>query len=232
MSTPPRSGPAVDGSGWLTTALYGASVVLQRVCPFFSIGKYYVVAQPVRTQRLLPEKRGKDIFVQQIDRDHPLISRLPRPRDEIVRRFAGGAQCFLATRNGQTIGHLWVTRSAYREPVHRSEFVMRPGDGTAWDFDMWVSEDERLGFAFSRLWDQCNAYLREQGVAWTFSRVSAFNATSLKAHQRLGMTVMHSLFYVTAGSVELLIANVAPFMALSFSSRRFPAIALAAPMAR
>jgi hypothetical protein len=66
-------------------------------------------------------------------------------------------------------------------------------------------------------------------VTWTCSRVSAFNPASLKAHERLGMRVMHSLFYLGAGPVDLLIADVAPFIALSFSPRTFPVIEVTAP---
>ena len=209
----------------------GRAVVfsLRRFCPFFSIGKYYLVAQPTTEERLLPEKWGKGVSVQQIDHYHPLVSRLPRPRDEIIRRFAGGALCFLATRQDRIIGHLWITQSAYREPFHRCEYMLQPPGRTAWDFDMWITPDDRIGFVFARLWDRCNSYLREQGVTWTCSRVSAFNAASLKAHERLGMRVMHTLFYLGAGPVELLIADVAPFIALSFSRRKFPVIEVTPP---
>lgn len=215
--------------GWWTGSLYVLSRALRRVCPFFSVEKYYVVAQPVSTRRLLPESRGKDISVRPIDHDDPLIAQLPRPRAEIERRFAGGAVCFLAMRDNRIIGHLWITRSGYREPVHRAEFVPRPPGGTAWDFDMWIDPGERLGLAFARLWDSCNGYLLDQGVTWTCSRVSAFNRQSLQAHARLGMRLMHWLLYFGAGRVELLIANVAPFIALSFSPRSFPVIKVAAP---
>ena len=223
----PKSG--ISELGWFTGAMHVVAIALRRFCPFFSIEKYYLVAQPITEQRLLPEKRGKDILVRQIDHDHPLISQLPRPRDVIDRRFAGGALCFLATREDRIIGHLWITQAAYREPVHRCEFVVRPQGRTVWDFDMWITPDERLGLAFARLWDQCNSYLRDRGVSWTCSRVSAFNPASLKAHERLGMRVMHSLFYLGAGPVELLLADVAPFIALSFSPRTFPVIEVTAP---
>ena len=221
---------AVAGLGWFTGTLCLVAIALRRFCPFVSIEQYYVVAQPVPARRLLPEKRGKNILVLQIDHDHPLISQLPRPRDEIVRRFAGGALCFLATRADRIIGHLWVTQSPYREPFHRCEFVLRSPGQTAWDFDMWIAPDERLGVAFARLWDQCNSYLRERGVTWTCSRVSAFNPASLKAHERLGMRVMHSLICLGVGPVQLLIADVAPFLALSFSPRTLPVIEVTAPV--
>ena len=73
---------AIAGLGWITGTMYALAVALRRFCPFFSIEKYYVVAQPITERKLLPEKRGKDIVVLQIDRAHALISQLPRPRDE------------------------------------------------------------------------------------------------------------------------------------------------------
>jgi hypothetical protein len=218
--------------GWWTATLYVVARTLHRLCPFFSIHKYYVVAQPVPQGKLLPESRGKAILIRPVDRDDALISELPRPGEELARRFAGGAVCFVAIRQDRIVGHLWVTRSAYREPVHRAEFAPRPLGRTAWDFDLWIHPDERLGLAFARLWDRCNSYLREQGVTWTCSRVSAFNPESLQAHARLGMKVMHSLLYFGAGRVEMLIADVAPFVALSFSPRTFPVIEVAAPAER
>jgi hypothetical protein len=224
-----RTSSIIARLGWWTGTLYVVALTLRRFCPFFSIEKYYVVAQPVPARELLPESRGKGIFIRPIDHDHPLISQLPRPREEMARRFAGGAVCFLAMRENRIIGHLWVTRSPYRESVHGAEFVPQPPGRTAWDFDMWIDPAERLGLAFARLWDRCNSYLREQGVRWTCSRVSAFNSESLQAHARLGMRVMHSLLYFGAGQVELLIADVAPFVALSFSPHTFPAIEVTAP---
>src|SRR3954471_3165842 len=215
--------------GWWTRTLYILARAVGRLCPFFSIGKYYVVAQPVAARRLLPQSRGKDISIRPLDRDDPLIAQLPRPRGEMTRRFAGGAVCFLAMRENRIIGHLWVTRSPYREPVHRTRFVPQPTGRTAWDFDMWIDPRERLGLAFARLWDRCNSYFLEQGVTWTCSRVSAFNRNSLRAHARLGMRVMHSLLYFGAGRVELLIADVPPYVALSLSSGTFPVIEVMAP---
>jgi len=216
--------------GLVTGLMYLTALMFRRFLPFFSVEKYFVVAQPVATSALLPERRGQNISVHVIKTDHPLLASLPRPREELARRFSGGAVCFLAMRDEQIVGYLWVTQSPYREPVHRCEFDPCPSRQIAWDFDMWIQPDERLGLAFVRMWDRCNSYLRERGVTWTCSRVSAFNSASLRSHARLGMRVMHTLTYLTAGSLELLVADVAPFLALSV--RRFPNIALVAPLVR
>ena len=216
--------------GLATGLVYLTALMFRKFLPFFSVERYYVVAQPVPARALLPERRGKNISVHLIKTDHPLLASLPRPQEELARRFSGGAVCFLAMRDEQIVGYLWVTQSPYREPVHRCEFDPCPSRQIAWDFDMWIQPDERLGLAFVRMWDRCNSYLRERGVTWTCSRVSAFNSASLRSHARLGMRVMHTLTYLTAGSLELLVADVAPFLALSV--RRFPNIALVAPLVR
>jgi len=227
--SPSLQQPIVTGLGWWTASLHVLARALRRLCPYFSIEKYYVVAQPVTARKLLRERRGTGILVRPVDRDDPLIAQLRRPRDEIARRFADGAVCFLAIRDNHIIGHLWVTRSVYREPVHRAQFVLPPEGRTAWDFDLWIDPADRLGLAFARLWDMCNSYFLDQGVTCTCSRVSAFKPESLQAHARLGMQIMHSLLYFGAGRVELLIANVAPFVALSFSARAFPIIQVTPP---
>lgn len=228
MSRMARFRSTIAELGLATGLMYLTALLFRRFLPLFSVEKYYVVAQPVAKKPLLPERRGQKISVHLIKSDHPILADLPRSREELARRFAGGAVCFLAMREEQIIGYLWVTQSPYREPLHRAEFDPRPSGQIAWDFDMWIQPDERLGLAFARMWDQCNSFLRERGVSWTCSRVSAFNPASLRAHARMGMRVMHTLTYLTAGSVELLVADVAPFLALSV--RRFPTIALAAPL--
>ncbi len=220
---------AVRAFGWGTATLYALSRALNRFCPYFSIGKYYVVARPTSYQRLLTADRDTGIMVLQITGDHPLIDALPRQRDEIARRFAGGAVCFLATRDNRVTGHLWVTLSPYREPFHRCEFAPQPPGRSAWDFDMWIAPEERLGFTFARLWDQCNSYLLGKGVSWTCSCVSAFNLSAIRAHQRMGMRKMHTLVFWSVGPVELLLANVAPYIALSLSRSTFPLIKVTAP---
>jgi hypothetical protein len=214
--------------GFGTAVLYLLSRAFNRYCSFISVGEYYIVARPTSSKRLLSEIRDKSILVLQITQDHPHIDALPRKRDEIARRFAGGAVCFLATRENRVTGHLWVTLSPYREPFHRCEFSPQPPGRSAWDFDMWIAPEERLGFTFARLWDECNSYLLAKNVNWTYSCVSAFNLSAIRAHQRMGMRKMHKLVFWAVGPVELMLANVAPYVALSLSRSTFPLIKVSA----
>lgn len=210
--------------GWLNGGLCLIERALSRCGTTVSIGKYYLVAQPVAAGRLVPERRGQAFSILTLEGDHPLLHDLNRPPDEIARRLAGGAVCFLALREGRVIGHLWVTRSPYLEPHHRTCFVPYPANSVAWDFDMVIVPEERLGIAFARLWDHANEFLRASGAAWTCSRVSAFNSASLRAHTRLGMRVLHSIYYFGVGSVQVMVGDARPFLSISLARRSAPEV--------
>jgi len=86
--------------------------------------------------------------------------------------------------------------------------------------------EARGGLTFVRLWDEANAYLRGHGIAWSVSRISAFNPESLAAHRRLGARRISSALFLRIGDLQLLLSGVRPFLSLSMSTRRVPDIAL------
>jgi hypothetical protein len=216
--------------GWRTTLLYALSLVLNRSMPFLSVGKYLVVARPVTERRLYAGKRSDSIEILQFDSEHPFISALPRPPEEIARRFAGGAVCFLARRDNRTTGHLWVTMSSYCEPVHRCQFAPQPPGKVAWDFDMWISPEERMSPTFARLWDQCYSYLYKKGIRCTCSCVSAFNLAALQTNQRMGASELRKMYFFGIGPVELLYSTAMPRIALSLSRSTFPLVKVGVPV--
>src|SRR3546814_8885793 len=69
----------------------------------------------------------------------------------------------------------------------KTAYEMRISD---WSSDVCSSDlAQRSGPAFGRLWDEANAFLRQQGVACSWSRISAFNPASLASHARLGARI-------------------------------------------
>src|SRR3546814_2078183 len=46
-----------------------------------------------------------------------------------------------------------------------------PAGEASWDFDVYVVPAQRSGPAFGRLWDEANAFLRQQGVACSWSHL-------------------------------------------------------------
>lgn len=217
-----RAGAVTQSLGWPTAVLYALALGLRKACPFFCIAKYHVVARPVGKVRLLGNGHTGNLTIRRITQHDPLIAKLGRPADEIDRRFAGKAVCLLALRDDIVVGHLWVTLAPYCEPVHRCAFTPVPAGQVGWEFDFWIAPEERLGLTFARLWDECNGYLNERDVTWACSCISVFNLGAVRAHRRMGMQVLHTLYFLSAGKMELMLANVAPYAALSL--RRSPRV--------
>ena len=85
-----------------------------------------------------------------------------------------------------------------------------PQGRAAWDFDVMVMPEYRMGRLFSYLWGRANAELRAGGVEHTMSRISAFNAASLAAHQRLGARVVGSASFLCVGRWQLMRTSLSP----------------------
>lgn len=110
---------------------------------------------------------------------------------------------------------------AYQEDEVRVRYRLPRAD-TSWDFDVWIHPDERLGWAFPRLWEAARQQLRERGVRWTCSRISAFNAASLRAHARIGHVRLGDALFVRCGGWQWMFSTVAPYFHLSCNAASFP----------
>jgi hypothetical protein len=83
--------------------------------------------------------------------------------------------------------------------------------------------------AFVRLWDAANAYLRQRGTAWIFSRISMFDPSSLAAHARLGVRPVDTPVFVRLRATELAFFSMAPYVHVSRSMSKRPVVTLQAP---
>jgi len=215
--------------GWLNTALYAANRLIQAIHPNFSLHRYYLVAQPVEQARLIPEHRGRQITVRRIGVRDPVLGSFNRSEEEIRARYENDAICFAAFHNGKMAGHLWLQQRPYQEPHDRCIMTPLPEGKAAWDFDLYIDPSERLGSTFAKLWDAANAELRNKGIQWTLSRISAFNPGAMLSHKRLGARFLCSTVFVTIGSCQILIAGQRPFLHFSWNERDAPVIRVSAP---
>jgi hypothetical protein len=215
--------------GPANTVLYALDRLLARAVPGVSLHRHYLVAQPVPEAPLLPPQRGRSIEVRPVVPGDPGLAAFPRPAGEVERRYASGAVCLGAFREGRMIGQLWLLDGPYREPTDRCVLVPHPPRQAVWDFDLEVLPDQRGGLAFARLWDTAGAYLRSRGCEWTLSRVSALNPGSLAVHRRLGARVLRSLWFVSVGRWQLLAATVPPYLHLSSDPQSAPRVTVRAP---
>jgi hypothetical protein len=215
---------AVEAFGPFDGALYVIHRALNSVGG--ALLHYDYVAQPVASQPLLSGTRGRSIAVRLVSVDDPVLLQMPLTPDVIARRAAQGAICFGAFKGEAMIGCLWLCLGPYEEDEVRSRFLPAPAGLVSWDFDVYLAPDHRLGPGFARLWDTANAYLRERGVRWSVSRISAFNRRSLAVHARLGTRRLGSAVFLCLGRIQLAFSSIPPRFHLSRGPGHIPVFVL------
>jgi hypothetical protein len=214
--------------GRLNALYWSVNRLFRKLRVPFRIFRYLFVAQPVAPSPFLPDRLGRSIAIRRLGRDDPALKGLPVGDEVLHYRFDQDAVCFGAFQNGSIVGCLWLCLGGYDEDEVRCRYELAPAKATSWDFDVYVAPEARGGFAFLRLWDAANAYLRDQGVSWSLSRISAFNPDSLRAHQTLGARRIASALFLRMGRLQLMVSSVRPYPHLSLSPGQAPTLALSA----
>lgn len=193
--------------------------------------KYRLVAQPIGTGLSAPVRAGRETFIEPAGPDHALAIEFPRPAHIIAARYAAGATCLVARVKDRFAGYLWWQREQYDEDEVRCHFVLASSHDSAWDFDVYVAPRYRLGRAMALLWQAAELRLAAEGVRWSFSRISAFNAESLASHARLGAVSCAQALFFVVGPVQVSLFTCAPYFHLSAGARSAPRLRLLPPTA-
>jgi hypothetical protein len=153
------------------------------------------------------------------------------PLDTVERDYRRriGALGFGAFQGGEIIGYMWFSLTSYDERDIRLRFVPEPQGATSWDCDIFLLPQHRAGFGFLRLWDVANAHLKKRGIAWTVSRISAFNPISTASHKRLGAVRLRSLITLRVGGLRLHVATRPVALRLSSTRGAWPTLHVHAP---
>lgn len=211
--------------GWFNASLFVLGKLLVMASRgSFRLYRYYFIAQPVAELSLLPPKRGKNIEIRLIHQQEEITWNFPRPAKAIQARFEQGAKCLVALKEQRFIGFLWLLMESchFQEDEVRARYIPLPVDRTAWDFDVYVAPDFRLGLTFPRLWDEANRMLHENGVHWSCSRISAFNSGSLGAHSHFGTVSMGSAIFFCMGRWQITFSSISPYFHFSSNPDSFP----------
>lgn len=222
----------INQLGWLDGLIFLVAIGLSRMSGRRAkIVRYYLVAQPVPVVTDSPQRSSESpvTFVEAVD---PLVSQFPRSPDVIAQRFRNGARCLAARRAERFAGFLWLARGGYDEDTVRCRYEFVRPDQSAWDFDVFVEPDFRIGRTFARLWDAANRHMAAEGVQWTYSRIGSSNPGSLLSHGRLGIRRLFSATFICFGSIQITIAGAPPFIHVSLSPRTRPTFRLSPPGAR
>ena len=183
----------VDGVLYLLDALL-ARVTRGRA----RIYKYRLVAQPIAANAVAALRNDPTTVISAVFPNDALVQTFPRPPSVIRERYRQGASCLTAVVKGQFAGYLWWVRDRYVEDEVRCVFELEQPALSVWDFYVFVTPSYRFGRTLARLWAHANHELASQGIRWSFSRISAFNKSSITAHSRLGTVICHTaLFFRT-----------------------------------
>lgn len=214
--------------GWFNTILYALARLLEACSAGrCTLLRYLFVAQYVADTPLSP-MRGNDIAIRMAAAGEALPDDYPRPQQVVRGRYAQGAQTLNAWRNGKLAGFLWMIEDAYQEDEVRVRYRLA-STRASWDFDVWVRPEERLGWVFRRLWEAARQHLRARGVRWTCSRISAFNANSLRAHAQLGTVRLGQAIFLRCGAWQWMVSSLRPYFHFSRSPHSFPQLTFDLP---
>jgi hypothetical protein len=194
-----------------------------------SVVAYGIYAQPIGMGVYATVRDDTLTQVVEVPAEDALVHAFPRPADVIAMRYAHGAHCYAALVKEHFAGYIWVSRAIHDEDEVRTRYVLVDSASCAWDFDVYVEPDRRLGRTLGRLWKSVDERLAAQGVRWSFSRISRFNAPSISAHQRLGARKVGSATFMVCGALQLMVASLRPWLHLSLRERSRPALRLRPP---
>lgn len=196
-----------------TAFLYVLDQLLRRISSQSGFYYYLFVAQPLADKPRLPPTRGKSFTFRLLQNYEPILDSLDRPLVVIRQRFVQGAQCLLATKNVALVGCIWFVRGAYAEDEVNVDYLLPSNGQSVWDFDVFVTESERLGFLFAKQWDAFDSLLKPQGIRYTVSRINAFNQRSVASHRALGAKNCGSALFLRLGRLQWMFSNQRPFIA-------------------
>ncbi|MCU0924185.1 MAG: hypothetical protein MUF16_28435 [Burkholderiaceae bacterium] len=191
------------GQSRLARLLYRLHRLLQ-VCSggHAALHTYVLVAQPI--PKTPPSLRASSqIRCETAGPDSPWVPSFPRPQGVIKKRYEQGATCHVVTKRGVFAGHLWLAHRYYDEDEVRCRYQLPAYPPSTWDYDVYIEPRFRLSRALQYLWGTVNAALDAQGVRWTFSRISLYNAASLSAHERLGASRVGLVHFLVLGPLQI-----------------------------
>jgi len=217
MPTPiARLRSSIARIGWGDSVWLAVSRLLQALpAGTGSLQRYRFVAQAVAPGSLC-HGRGQSIAVAPCASPQKLAGRPPRPPAVLEQRLAQSALCLAAHKGAGAplAGWLWLLHGSCLEDEVRVRYVLASRD-SSWDLDVWVDPELRGGLVFARLWEEANTLLHAQGVRWSCSRISRFNAGSLAAHARLGTVSLGTATFLRWGNWQWMLASLPPYLHLS-----------------
>ena len=149
--------------------------------------RYSLVAVPVEGMPQMPRGFRAEVLTA----DNLAQHTIDVSSEVQAARFAQGLVCIGAfNAKDQLVGVNWVGCGPFVEDEVHVRFIVPANAG--WDTGLWVRPEYRLGRGFAALWAGTAMWLREQGRAYSMSRIADYNMPSILSHKRMrGVIVGH-----------------------------------------
>lgn len=181
---------------------YGAARLSRRL-PGVSWRRYRLIAVPRSAMPAMPRGHsGRVLDRSEIDAN---AAALDIPQAAITHRSKQGMTCLGVWRGDRLLGVNWVMAAPFIEDEVPVRFV--PPAGCAWDTGLYLRPEERGGRAFAALWATTAAWLGEEGLDWSASRIADHNMASWRSHLRLGGRDLGSVMVAGLGGRSLIWGN-------------------------
>ncbi|QIB64697.1 hypothetical protein [Kineobactrum salinum] len=195
--------------------------ILSRISESCGLYWYRFYRQPLVAIDSPARSSGTLEFVW-LDQYHDILGQLPRPEHNIRLRFEQQVKCLLACKQQELVACAWFGFGEFEEDEARCTYLLP--SSAVWDFDVFVFPKYRIGRIFLKTWQQANDALGREGYRYTLSRISAYNRRSILSHEKLGAEKVGAALFLKLGSVQLMVANLAPWVSLSWSAASAPRI--------
>jgi hypothetical protein len=204
------SGP-FQAFGLAAGLVYVVDALLRRVSASCRLLFYELMVQPITNAPLLSPSMAARVDIREIKGGDPAVELMPARAEVKQRRLEQGSVCLGAFKGTAFLGYIWLAFGAYAEDEVRCTFVLAAASESAFDYDVYVFPQHRIGIAFPVIWNGANAYLRRRGVKYTFSRIGRFNVASRRAHARLGSRRIGRALFLKLYRVQVMVATVPPY---------------------
>lgn len=206
---------SLEDFGAIAGTLYIIDQALIRISSHLRLFCYEFLIQPIPDKPLVPARFVKSLKIREIKYSDPELDLMPISSEIKELRFKQNAICLGAFQKGEFIGYFWFSFHTYEEDEVRCTYLLTPEDESAFDFDLYIFPEHRMGLAFIGVWNGACEYLRTKGVKYSYSRLTRFNLASRRAHQRLGSKCISRAVFLKLWQFEFMMATVFPYMHIS-----------------
>lgn len=205
--------------GIVSGLLYVADRALRALSPRCGLYMYELMCQPIDGKPILPERMGRNIAFRMIGRDDADVARMPARPDIVAARYDSGALCLGVERRGALLGYVWLSFADYDEDEVRCTYGLPGGGAAAFDFDLYLFPEHRMGTGFAAIWHAATEYLHGIGVRGSYSRMTRFNLPSRRSHLRMGSRIVGRALFVQLWQLEMMVATVRPIFSVTWGAR-------------